>query len=257
MIQGLDIGVVTVAFEGPTLHAVGSTCTQLGVCGGYALINILAPRSPDVVGRVDGPKMTSPAPHAGHVVAAALDAGLRVVDLRGLTNPVVLDVVLPAREAGAIASADRFVHVVDVTSLADPADPKRNVLRVLERSPDGSLAETASYAPEGEIWALAATGNYVAAAIYDEAIDFHSVEVIDVADPTAPRIGTRLGARLSVEYATDAAHLRMHDDRLYLSLHDSNDDPDLRCLSGRGGEAGRHGTPRGRSWSTSRCRRGM
>ncbi len=223
LIQGLDIGVVTVAFDGPTLHAVGSTCTQLGFCGGYALVDIVAPRSPDVIGRVAGPKMTSPAPHAGHVVAAALDAGMRVVDLRGLTNPAVLDVIRPAREAGAIASADRFVHVVDVTSLAHPADPKRNVLRVLERSPDGSLGETASYAPEGEIWAVAATGTYAAAAIYDELADFHSVEVVDVADPTAPRIGTRLGARLSVEFSTVAPHLRMHDDRLYLSLHDSND----------------------------------
>ena len=223
LIQGLDIGVVSVEFEGPTLHAAGSTCTQLGICGGYALINILAPRSPNVVGRVDGPKMTSPVPHAGHVMAAALEAGMRVVDLQGLTNPAVLEIVLPAREVGAIASADRFAHVVDVTSLADPADPKRNVLRVLERSPDGNLAETASYGPEGEIWALAATGNYAAAAIYDEATEFHSVEVIDVADPTAPVIGTRLGARISLEFETNAPHLRMHDDRLYLSLEDSND----------------------------------
>jgi len=223
LIQGLDIGVVTVEFEGPTLHAAGSTCTQLGICGGYALINILAPRSPNVVGRVDGPKMISPVPHAGHVMAAALEAGMRVVDLQGLTNPAVLEIVLPAREVGAIASADRFAHVADVTSLADPADPKRNVLRVLERSPDGTLAETASYGPEGEIWALAATGNYAAAAIYDEEIEFHSVEIVDVSDPSAPVIGTRLGARLSVEFSTNAPHLRMHDDRLYLSLHDSND----------------------------------
>ncbi len=222
LIQNLDIGVATVVFEGSTLHAVGSTCTQLGVCGGYALVNILAPRSPNVVGRVDGPKMMSPAPHSGHVVAAALEAGLRVVDLQGLTNPAVLDVVLPAREAGAIASADRFAHVVDVTSLADPADPDRNTLKVLERSPDGGLSETASYGPEGAIWALAATGNYAAAAIYNEATEFHSVEVIDVADPTTPVIGTRLGARVSVAYDTDVAHLRMHDDRLYLSLEDSN-----------------------------------
>ena len=223
LIQGLDIGVATVEFEGPTLHAVGSICTPLGVCGGYALINILAPRSPNVVGRVDGPKMISPVPHAGHVTAAAFTAGLRVVDLRGLTNPAVLDVVLPARQAGAIASADRFAHVVDVTSLADPTDPERNVLRVLERSPDGALTETAAYGPEGAIWALAAAGNYAAAAIYDEESEFHSVEIVDVADPTTPVIGTRLGARVSVETETYAPHLRMHDNRLYLSLENSND----------------------------------
>jgi len=222
LIHGLDIGVATVEFEGQTLHVAGSTCTQLGICGGYALINILAPRSPNVVGRVDGPKMISPVPHSGHVMAAALDAGLRVVDLQGVTNPALLDVVIPAREVGAVASADRFAHVVDVTSLSHPADPERNILRVLERSPDGSLAETASYGPEGAIWALAATGNYVAAAIYDEGTEFHSVEVIDVADPAAPVIGTRLGARVSVTYETDVAHLRMHDDRLYLSLEDSD-----------------------------------
>ncbi len=222
LIHGLNIGAGTVAFEGQALHVVGSTCTPLGICGGYALIDIRAPRSPSVVGRLSGPEMTNPVPYAGHVLAAAFDAGLRVVDLRGLTNPAMLDVVLPAREAGAIASADRFVHVVDVTSLADPADPDRNILRVLERSPDGSLSETASYGPRGAIWALAATGNYVAAAIYDEATEFHSVEVIDVSNPAAPRIGTRLGARVSVESGSDLPHLRMHDDRLYLSLKDSN-----------------------------------
>ena len=70
---------------------------------------------------------------------------------------------------------------------------------------------------------MAATGNYAAAAIYDQVTDFHSVEVIDVADPVAPQIGTRLGARVSVEHQTNAPHLRMHDDRLYLSLQDSND----------------------------------
>jgi hypothetical protein len=222
LIQGLNIGVVTVEFEGPMLHATGSTCTQLGVCGGYALINIAAPRSPNVVGRVGGPKMISPAPHVGYVVAAAFEAGLRVIDLRGLTNPAILDVVRPAREVGAIASADSVAHVVDVTSLAAPADPKRNVLRVLERSPDGSLAETASYGPDGEIWALAATGNYAAAAIYDEVDDFHSVEAVDVADPTAPRIGTRLGAEVSINFETGAPHLKMHGDRLYLSMKDSD-----------------------------------
>ncbi len=223
LIQGLDIGVVTVEFEGPTLHATGSTCTQLGFCGGYALINILAPRSPNVVGRLDGPKMMSPVPHAGHVVAAAFDAGLRVVDLGGLTNPAMLDVILPAREVGAIASADRYAHVVDVTTLADPTDPDRNTLRVLERSPDGSLAETASYGPEGAIWALAATGNYVAAAMYNEETEFHSVEVVDVADPRSPVIGSRLGARVSIEFETNTPHLKMHGDRLYLSLEDSNE----------------------------------
>ena len=223
LIQGLDIGVVTMEFEGPTIHVVGSTCTPLGVCGGYALINALAPRSPNVVGRLDGPKMMSPAPHAGHVMAAAFQAGMRVVDLRGLTDPAMLDVVLPAREVGAIASADRLVHVVDVTSLAAPEDPDRNTLKVLMRSADGSIAETAAYGPEGAIWALAADGNYVAAAFYDEETEFHSVEIIDVSDPAAPEIGYRLGARLSQDYETYTPHLRMHDDRLYLSLKDSNE----------------------------------
>jgi len=222
LIQGLDIGVGTMEFEGPMIHVAGSTCTQFGVCGGYALINALAPRSPVVVGRLDGPKLTSPAPYAGHVMAAAFKAGMRVVDLRGLTNPAMLDVVLPAREVGAIASADRLMHVVDVTDLSDATDPARNNLKVLMRSSNGSLSEVASYGPEGAIWALAGDGDYVAAAIYDEETEFHSVEVIDVSDPMVPEIGTRLGAELSQDIETYVPHLAMQDDRLYLSLDGSN-----------------------------------
>jgi len=223
LIQDLEIGIPDLEFEGPMLHATGSSCTSSGVCGGYALVNCFAPRNPDLVGRVDGPLMAGPAPHAGHVMAAAFKAGMRVVDLQGLTNPAMLDVVLPAREVGAIASADRLMHVVDVTTLADPEEPDRNTLKVLRRLSDGSLSEVASYGPEGAIWALAGDGDYVAAAIYNEETEFHSVEIIDVSDPASPEVGTRLGARLSQEFETYAPHLRMHDDRLILSLEDSNE----------------------------------
>jgi len=156
------------------------------------------------------------------VVAAAFEEGMRVVDLAGLTNPAVLDVVLPAREVGAIASADRLVHVVDVTDLSPSEDPDRNTLKVLARSPDGGLFEAAAYGPEGAIWALAGDGEFVAAAIWDEGLEFHSVEVVDVSDPATPVIGSRLGARISINFVTDAPHLAMFDDRMVLSLHDSN-----------------------------------
>ena len=165
LIQGLDLGTPDLEFEGPMLHAVGSSCTSSGICGGYALVDCFRPRSPDLLGRVDGPLMASPAPHAGHVMAAAFEAGLRVVDLQGQTDPVILDVVLPEREAGAIAFAGPLVHVVDVTSLAAPEEPDRNTLVVLERKQDGGLIEMSSYAPRGAIWALAGDGDYVAAAI--------------------------------------------------------------------------------------------
>jgi len=223
LIQDLDLGTADLEFEGPMLHVVGSSCTSSGICGGYALVNCVAPRSPNLVGRVDGPEMASPAPHAGHVVAAAYQAGLRVVDLQGLTDPVILDVVLPEREAGAIAFTGPLVHVVDVTSLAAPEEPDRNTLEVLERKQDGGLVEMSSYAPRGAIWALAGDGDYVAAAIYDEEIEFNSLEVIDVADPSAPVMGTRFGAAVSVEIDTMEPHLRMEGNRLFFSLADSDD----------------------------------
>ncbi|MEX1309879.1 MAG: hypothetical protein AB1Z65_05630 [Candidatus Sulfomarinibacteraceae bacterium] len=223
LIQGLGLGIADLEFDGTLLHAVGSTCTSSGVCGGYAVVNCFTPRNPNLLGRVDGPLMAGPAPYAGHVYAAAYKAGLRVIDLQWLNAPVILDAVLPERVAGALAFAGPLVHVVDVTSLAAPEDPDRNTLEVLERMPDGSLAEVGSYAPQGAIWALAGDGNFAAAAIYDEAIGFNSLEVIDVADPTTPVMGTRFGAVLSVESETMEPHLRAEGDRLYFSLEGSDD----------------------------------
>ena len=223
LIQNLDLGIAELEFEGTLLHAVGSTCTSSGVCGGYAVVNCFTPRNPNVLGRVDGPLMASPAPHAGHVFAAAYKAGLRVIDLQWLNAPVILDAALPERVAGAAAFAGPLVHVVNVTSLAAPEDPDRNTLEVLERMPDGSLVEVGSYAPQGAIWALAGDGDFAAAAIYDEEIGFNSLEVIDVADPTMPVMGTRFGAVLSVESETMEPHLRMERDRLYFSLENSDD----------------------------------
>lgn len=167
--------------------------------------------------------MASPAPHAGHVMAAGFEAGLRVVDLAGLTDPVVLDFAIPQRAAGAVAYSGPLVHVVNETSLADPEDPDRNTLEVLEQGQGGNLVEMSSYAPSGAIWALAGDGDYVVAAIYDEEIEFNSVEVIDVSDPSTPVMGTRLGAVLSVETDTMEPHLRMKGNRLYISLESSDD----------------------------------
>lgn len=222
LIQGLGIGIPTLGFDGSVLHAAGSACTQFGKCGGYALIQLHSAGAPVVLGSFEGPSLSRPTPYQGHLVAAAFKAGLRVVDLQGLSNPVLLDAVLPLREAGVFASADRLVHVVDVTTLADPEDPKRNTLEILRRSLDGGLHEAASYGPAGAIWALAADGDYVAAAIYNDVTEFHSVEVIDASEPAAPVIGSRLGARVSQDPDTLDAHLALRDDRLLLSLADSN-----------------------------------
>jgi len=223
LIQGLELGVPELEFDGTMLHAVGSSCTSSGVCGGYGVINCFTPRNPNLLGRVDGPLMAGPAPNGDHVVAAAFKAGLRVIDLQWLTNPEILDVVLPQREAGAIAFAGPLVHVVDVTSLAAPEDPDRNTLEVLERRQNGDLVEMGSYAPDAAIWALAGDEDYVAAAMYDEEIEFNTLEVIDVSDPTTPVVGTRFGAILSVETDTMEPHLRMEGNRLFFSLADSDD----------------------------------
>ena len=223
LIQGLDLGIADLEFEGTLLHAVGSICTSSGVCGGYGVVNCFTPRNPNLLGRVDGPLMAGPAPSSGHVYAAAYKAGLRVIDLQWLNAPVILDAALPERVAGATAFAGPLVHVVDITSLAAPEDPDRNTLEVLERRSDGSLVEVASYAPRGAIWALAGDGAFAAAAIYDEEIGFNSLEVIDVADPTTPVMGTRFGAVLSVEPETIEPHLRMEGTRLYFSLESSDD----------------------------------
>jgi len=223
LIQGLGIGIPTLTFEGSMLHATGSACTQFGKCGGYALIELRGAAAPPIVlGSFEGSALSQPVAYHVFVVAAAFKAGLRVVDLNVLTSPVLLDVVLPVREAGVVASAGRLVHVVDVTSLADPVDPKRNTLEILRRPPIGDLEETASYGPAGVIWALAADGDYVAAAIYNDVTEFHSVEVIDASDPEAPVIGTRLGARVSQDFETLDTHLVVQDDRLLLSLADTD-----------------------------------
>jgi hypothetical protein len=223
LVDDLDLGIATMEFEGPSIHVAGSICTQQGVCGGYALVNARAPQDPIIVGQVETPEIIRPVPYSGYVVAAAFEAGMRVVDLQGLTDPILLDAVLPAREVGAIASAQDLMHVVDVTSLLDPEDPDRNALKVLRRSADGGLFEAAAYEPRGAIWALVADGDYVAAAMYDEEREFNSIEVLDVSDPASPVVGSRIGAVLSMEYETLMPNFRMRDDRMVFSLEGSDD----------------------------------
>jgi hypothetical protein len=94
---------------------------------------------------------------------------------------------------------------------------------VLERRQNGELVEMGSYAPDAAIWALAGDGDFVAAAMYDEEIEFNTLEIIDVSDPTTPVMGTRFGAILSVETDTMEPHLRMEGNRLFFSLADSDD----------------------------------
>lgn len=230
----LDIGVPSITFEGPMIHAAGHECSNSGVCGGYALVNALAPTSPVVAGRTDGPLMLRPAPHNGHVVTASFRAGLRVVDLAGISNPTVLDVTLPARDAGAFSLAGDLIYVVDETDLSDPEDPDRNRLVILQRGPHGELEEVSVAAPEGAIWAVAADGEWAAMAVFDEAAMFDSVEIIDASTPSAPVVGVPLGAALSLSHETFKPHLEVVDGRMVLSL-DGSDDVLLYDLTGGGG----------------------
>ena len=223
VVDRLDIGAPTLGFEGEMLHVGGGACSPLGVCGGYALVEVPYPGAPRLVARMDGPWLAAPAAHDGVVVAAGHLGGLRVVDLGAGEEPVLLDVMVPAREVGPFASAGRLVHAVDTTSFLDAEEPDRNRLAVLQKQPGGRLDEAGSYSPEGEIWAVAGDNTHVAVAMYDEATEFHTVEVLDVTDPTAPTRGSRIGAQISMEHATDEPHLRSFGDRLYFSLADSDE----------------------------------
>ncbi|MEE4273530.1 MAG: hypothetical protein V2I67_17785 [Thermoanaerobaculales bacterium] len=223
VVTGLDIGVPTVGFDGNLLHVGGGACSPLGVCGGYALVEVPVPGAPKLLARMDGPWLAAPVAHEGVVVAAGHRGGLRVVDPGTGDDPMLLDVMVPAREVGPFASAGRLVHAVDTTSFLDAADPDRNRLAVLEKQPGGALAERGSYSPEGEIWAVAGDNSHVAVAMYDEATEFHTVEVLDVNDPASPVRGSRIGAEISMEHATDEPHLRSYGDRLYFSLADSDE----------------------------------
>ncbi len=222
LVQDVGLGPLSLGLDGDRLHGGGSGCTPLGVCGGYVLIDISAPTRPVIVGHLDGPEIGRPSAFGGVAVAPGSRAGLRVVDLGQPAAPQLLEVIIPERVAGPVASAGTLVHVVDTTDLGEPTAPDRNTLRVLRRGPDGALGELGAYRPEGAIWALAGAGDAVAAAVYDEATEFHSVEVVDVADPRRPSRGSRLGARLSVEDATGAPHLAMKGERMALSLEGSD-----------------------------------
>lgn len=223
LVRNLEIGFGTLGFDGSTIHVAGATCTNAGVCGGYAVISLPAVGAPALVGRMDGPGMASPVGYGDNALTAGLEAGLRVIDLGSPAEPELLDAMLPIREVGGMASAGPLVAVIDTTTFLLPQEPDRNTLRVVKRSPDGSLGEVSSYSPEGEIWAVEAGDGFVAAAIYDEAIEFHSVEVLDVTDPSMPVVGTRLGAEISVEHETLQPHFESLGNRLYFSHKDENE----------------------------------
>jgi len=223
LVKDLEIGFGTLGFDGSTIHVAGNTCTNAGVCGGYAVISLPAVGAPALEGRMDGPKMASPVGYEGAAVVAGLKAGLRVVDLGSAAEPLLLDVMLPARDVGGMSSAGPLVAVIDTTTFLLPQDPDRNMLRVVERSPDGSLEEVSSYSPAGKIWAVEAGGRFVATALWDEDIGFHSVEVLDLTDPSMPVLGTRYGAEISVNYETLKPHLESIENRLYFSHKDEDE----------------------------------
>jgi hypothetical protein len=210
------------------------------VCGGYAVIDLPAIGAPTLVGRTDGPDLASPVEYQGYALVAAFEAGMRVIDNLSAAAPELLDAMLPVREVGAIASYRRTVGVIDTTTFALPEEPDRNTLRVLQRSSGGHLAEASSYAPEGEMWALTAGEGFIAAAMYDEASEFHSVEVLDVTDPSMPQRGSRLGAEISIEYDTFKPHLDSASNLMYLSLKDSDDILIHRVTAGTARQVGTH-----------------
>lgn len=239
-VQGLGIGFGSLAFDGSTIHVAGSTCTNLGVCGGYAVIDVPAIGAPTLAGRTDGPKLASPVSYRGFALAAAFKAGMRIIDTSSAAEPQLLDAVLPARAAGAIAGARFAVGVIDTTTLAPPEEPGRNTLRVLDRSTGGQLEEVSSYAPEGEMWAVTAADDFIAVAMYDEVSDFHSVEVIDVTDLRMPRRGSRIGAEISIEYDTSKPHLDSASNMMYFSLRNSDDILIHRVTAGAARQVGRY-----------------
>lgn len=223
LVFGLNIGVPSLGFEGEYLHVGGGACSPQGICGGYALIEVPVPGAPRLLARMDGPWLAAPVAHEGFVIAAGHQAGLRVVDPGSDDDPILLDVMFPEREVGAFASAGQLVHAVDTTSFLAAEDPDRNRLAVLEKRPDGVLDEMGAYQPEGKIWAVAGDNVHAAVAQYDEATEFHALEVLDVSDPTAPTRGSRIGAQISIEHDTLQPHLRSKGDFLYFSVADSDD----------------------------------
>jgi hypothetical protein len=237
-VQSLDVGFGSLGFDGSTIHVGGSSCTSPGACGGYAMISLPGVGPPRLVGRTDAPDLVSPVGYGGFVLAAAFEAGVRIIDTTSPAEPQLLDAMVPAREVAGIASSRLAVGVVDTTTFGPLGAPARNTLRVLERAPNGRLEEVDSYAPEAEIWALTAGESFIAAAMYDEVTGAHSVEIIDITDPRAARRGSRLGAEVSIEFDTLTPHLDAVANMLYFSLRDSDDVVLHRVTAGRSRQVG-------------------
>jgi hypothetical protein len=217
----LELGNATITAADTMLHAAG-TSSAGGGANGYVLVDISEPLSPTVTGRLSGPGLASPAPVGEHVVAAAFLSGLNVISLEKPSTPRLLDVAIPARQVGAVASADRLVHVVDTTDLAQPPVPASDTLRVLRRERDDSLREIGSLRPAGAIPALVAERDVVVAQVLESQTGIPYLQVIDVSDPTGPVTGTRLAAVLSFEEVSFSPHLALTGDHLLFSTQGSN-----------------------------------